>query len=137
MRRLWFIAILALLSVPTLATCPSGFAEFLRQFQADSTFRHENTRFPLTYMYLDNDSPGGPKTVEIAVTKSQQTKYPAIAYPSAQVVADVPLQSRTVTDGERRIVHFDKPDGDAHSVRYVFAKTRECWSLVRVENWSL
>ncbi len=134
--------IISLLLAPQFAcadsVCPALFTDFLALFEKNSEFQLLNTRFPLSYTFVDGNAEPEPKPVKIMVSRDNVSKYPGIRYPSPAIQETIPLQRKLrLASGGVRIVQFDKPDSDAYSVIFFFEKTSSCWQLVDVKDGSL
>ena len=109
-----------------------NFAAFLQRFASDSDFQKQVTASPLQKLVVDGSALPEPKPVEKTIELAP-ANFPI--YPSARRIEEDSLQIQ-VKPGERGMtVSVSKADTD-YLVVYLF-EHRECWTLVRIEDWSL
>jgi hypothetical protein len=119
----------------TGATCPAPLLDFLARFESDAAFRLEHTQFPLTLSYVDT-TPAEP------TPREKQISRDAFAandwYPTKDIQTERRLERRiTETSATAVEVRFDKPDSDAYTMEFQFAKAQGCWRLIRADDHSL
>lgn len=123
-------------STASASPCAARFADFIREFERDATFRLEHIRFPLALSYVDSaDLESSPKLIE--VSREMYTSGRA-AYPTPEIQAERHLE-KEISDGAtgNATVRFQQPDSDAYSKDFQFEKRGTCWQLVSVSDASL
>ncbi|MFC4314085.1 hypothetical protein ACFPN2_33740 [Steroidobacter flavus] len=134
MRAIFLVASVALMRVATAEQCPAGFEEFIGAFESSAEFQVAHSKYPLSYRYLDVDSGGEPKSVQVAVTRDNLGEFAAVQFPSsAQRAQESIQQAVTAPNAKTRIVRLWLENSD-FEIKYVFEKTSACWQLIRVED---
>jgi hypothetical protein len=137
MRSILIFASLALTRVAFADQCPADFDAFIGAFESSAEFQVAHSKYPLTYRYLDHDSNGELKAVEVAVTRENLGEFAGVQFPaSAQRAQENLQQAVTTPDAKTREVRLWLPDSD-FEIKYVFKKTAACWELTRVEDGAL
>jgi hypothetical protein len=142
MRRLLLCLLLILISKPLLAesfSCPGNFEEFLQRFETDEEFKLTHVKYPLRYITPDRNHPLYPDSPRIErhyqFEHFRNTK--AIIFPSKSEQEKMSLQKNIKTSSKNVIVSVNLHDSDAYSFEYHFSKTRTCWLLFMVQDYSL
>ena len=112
--------------------CAEGeFDTFLQRFARDLAFQRRNTALPLPKLAIDANAQPEPKPVEISIAT-----WPSHGlFPSAARIEADSLSIETVATKQGRLVHLKKADTD-YLVDFLF-EHRSCWTLVRIEDFSL
>lgn len=119
-----------------VAACPARFREFLAKFETDDTFRLEHVQFPLDVKYVDGAAKPEPADRKKQVSRESFQASPWFPSKAEQEKRGL-LKRVTEASGKKALVHFDKPDSDAYTVVYHFAKDSSCWQLALVDDRSL
>lgn len=134
MRSLLLLTSIALTGVAAADQCPADFDKFIGAFESSAEFQVAHSKYPLAYRYMDHDSNGDLKAVEVAVTRENLGEFAGVQFPSAPQRAQENLQQKISTpDAKTREVRLWLPDSD-FEIKYIFKKTTACWELTRVED---
>jgi predicted protein tyrosine phosphatase len=127
------LASFALARVASADQCPADFDKFIQSFES-AEFQVAHSKYPLSYRYMDHDSNGELKAVEVAVTRENLGEFAGVQFPSSAQRAQENLQQAiTASDAGTRVVRLWLPDSD-FEIKYVFKKAAACWELIRVED---
>jgi hypothetical protein len=117
--------------------CPADFDKFIGAFESSAEFQVGHSKYPMSYRYMDHDSTGELKAVEVAVTRENLGEFAGVQFPSsAQRTQENLNQEVAAPDAHTREVRLWLPDSD-FEIKYVFKKTAACWELTRVEDGGL
>lgn len=110
----------------------TDFDAFLARFSEDAEFQRRHVQFPLPKQANEDKGIRGPELVE---TQVQSWPATGALYLNAEQRKAHKLEV-TVSPTERgKRVKLEKPDTDY--LIYYFFEQRPCWTLVRIENYSL
>ena len=113
--------------------CDEGnFESFFNKFKSELAVQEKATMFPLQKMTVDAGAFPEPKSIETLLEESQVV-FPI--YPSQNTLEERKLRVKISTNKNRAKVILQKPDTDY--LVYYFFTFEECWSLTRIEDWSL
>lgn len=116
------------------SACPSQeFSAFFNAFSENVETQRAFTVFPLESQHLDLAADPEPKPV-LQRLQYNQTRFPVISGASERKLKRLDLRADR-TDSDTVKVFVTKADGD-YQVVYFFRKS-SCWSLYRIEDWSL
>lgn len=133
-RSLLLLTSFALTSVAVADQCPADFDEFIGAFESSAEFQVAHSKYPLSYRYMDHDSNGELKAVEVAVTRENLGEFAGVQFPSAAQRTQENLQQKVAAPEARtREVRVWLPNSD-FEIKYVFKKTSACWELTGVED---
>ena len=115
--------------------CSSDFKSFISRFEASPELQLSQTKFPLTYRYVDHDDPDM-KMKRMIVQKNDQAKY--LTFPSLAYQRKLKLNRKlnSIKSNKCSVV-FNAPDSDMYDVEFKFEHQAGKWLLVEVENNSL
>ena len=119
--------------------CPADFTQFLQKFEADRSFQLAHIRFPLTYIEPDRVNNLYPDVPPITrkLSRSSVVNANMPIYPSREDRKSIPLKREIKGKGAMTVVHFGKPESDAHSYILHFSRIKSCWHLTKVQDASL
>lgn len=134
MRSILILASSALTRVAAADQCPADFETFIGAFESSAEFRVAHSKYPVSYRYMDHDSNGELKSIEVAVTRENLGEFAGVQFPSSAQRAQENLHQAVATpDAKTREVRLWVPDSD-FEIKYIFKKTSACWELTRVED---
>jgi hypothetical protein len=115
--------------------CPGiDFLEFIQKFSEDRQMQHDFTHDPLKKQYVNADAEPDPKMILQTMTKDQVI-FPIMLSKNEQKKLSFELRIEEISSSHPKVI-LAKPDTDI-VVMYFFYKTKSCWELIRVEDWSL
>ena len=115
-------------------SCPAAdFPAFVRAFSNDVNVQRAFTKYPLKKQWLDPDPGPEPREV-IQDLDRHQIQFPILPLPEERVNYSLEIRIDSVTADSAKITLVE-PDTD-YQVSYFFKKN-SCWTLTRIEDWSL
>lgn len=116
------------------STCPSReFSAFLSMFSESVDIQRDFTRYPLERQHLDLGTSPEPKPVVRSLQRNQ-VSFPVIPGAAERKLKSLSLRVENVDYGAVKLL-LVKADTD-YQVVYLFRRD-SCWSLYRIEDWSL
>ncbi len=109
-----------------------NFSLFLDYFSYSKNGQIKYTKIPLQKLYIDPITDPEPSSVEVKLD-SDEIVYPV--FPTKKYLKKIGATINIYLSGKNAKVRLEKPDTD-YLVMYFF-KHQNCWSLYRIENWSL
>ena len=108
------------------------FDAFLARFSEDAEFQRRHVQFPLAKLMNEDHGSKGPELVE---TRIEAWPATGALYLNADTRKAHGLEVTVASTERGRRVKLEKPDTDY--LIYYFFEQRPCWTLVRIENYSL
>ncbi|MGA3846516.1 hypothetical protein ACI2UC_23255 [Ralstonia nicotianae] len=114
--------------------CPAtNFPQFLHKFSDDKNTQKSFTKYPLKKYQLDFDVAPDPRRVVHNLDR-HQIQFPVIPSSLERAKQQLKLRIDNVSSSEAKVTLF-KPDTD-YQISYHFKKN-SCWTLEKIEDWSL
>lgn len=110
-----------------------SFAEFVNRFGESTSLQRSATSIPLHRQRMDLSAQPEPKPI-FQVVGLSQLKFPLLPSAADRQKASLVLDAGAMSNSVGKVT-LRKPDTD-YLVNYYFIR-KACWTLVRVEDWSL
>lgn len=143
MNKSFFPVLITLFSSTAFAadSCPNDFPTFLNRFGIDRAFQESNTKYPLRYTsntaHTEScDYPDCP-FVEDKLSRQQAVKLSEPIFPLVQTQQEMSLEKRIERSKDQTLVKIRKPDSDSYSFEFIFKRSKSCWKLVSVIDYSI
>lgn len=139
MRLLMGIGLwLAILCNANAASCATAFGAFLERFGSDRAFQQSHIRYPLSYSMSEGGEcyPDCPR-FKHRLTPTNVAERKIAVFPLVTTQQENGFETEVSVRGRTAQVKVFLPDSDAYSFIFRFARTKDCWKLTSVEDWSL